>query len=76
MAVQVDRARDLEEEVKKRLRPLALQATAAERAEKLGVEIACLQAAIATLDLAHLAGVEPRPKGAGPKRQRSALRST
>ena len=54
VAVQVDRARDLEEEVKKRLRPLALQATAAERAEKLGVEIACLQAAIATLDLAHL----------------------
>ena len=55
VAVQVDRARDLEEEVKKRLRPLALQATAAERAEKLGVEIAGLQAAIATLDLAHLA---------------------
>ena len=39
VAVQVERARDLEEEVKKRLRPLALQATAAERAEKLGVEI-------------------------------------
>ena len=39
----------------KRLRPLALQATAAERAEKLGVEIARLQAAIATLDLARLA---------------------
>ena len=55
VAVQVDRARDLEEEVKKRLRPLALQATAAERAEKLGVEISGLQAAIATLDLAHLA---------------------
>ncbi len=55
VAVQVDRARDLEEEVKKRLRPLALQATAAERAEKLGVEIAGLQAAIATLDLTRLA---------------------
>ncbi len=55
VAVQVDRARDLEEEVKKRLRPLALQATAAERAEKLGVEISGLQAAIATLDLARLA---------------------
>src|SRR5256884_1430887 len=54
VAVQVDRARDLEDEVKKRLRPLALQATAAERAEKLGVEIARLQAAIATLDLARL----------------------
>ena len=33
---QVERARDLEAEVAKRLRPLALQATAAERAEKLG----------------------------------------
>ncbi|HEV2591350.1 MAG TPA: AAA family ATPase, partial [Gaiellaceae bacterium] len=53
--IQVERARDLEDEVKKRLRPLALQATAAERAEKLGVEIAKLQAAIATLDLARLA---------------------
>ena len=55
VAVQVERARDLEDEVKKRLRPLALQATAAERAEKLGFEIARLQAAIATLDLARLA---------------------
>ena len=55
VGIQVERARDLEDEVKKRLRPLALQATAAERAEKLGVEIARLQAAIATLDLAQLA---------------------
>ena len=55
VGIQVDRARDLEEEVRKRLRPLALQATAAERAEKLGEEIARLQAAIATLDLAALA---------------------
>jgi len=55
VAVQVDRARDLEDEVKKRLRPLALQATAAERAEKLGGEISRLQAAIAVLDLARLA---------------------
>ena len=55
VAVQVERARDLEDEVRKRLRPLALQATAAERAEKLGVEISRLQAAIATLDLARLA---------------------
>jgi chromosome segregation protein len=53
--IQVERARDLEDEVKKRLRPLALQATAAERAEKLAVEMARLQAAIATLDLARLA---------------------
>jgi chromosome segregation protein len=54
VAVQVERARDLEDEVKKRLRPLALQATAAERALKLGAEIRRLQAAIAALDLARL----------------------
>ena len=35
VATQVERARDVEDEVRKRLRPLALQATAAERAEKL-----------------------------------------
>ena len=40
VATQVERARDVEDEVRKRLRPLALQATAAERAEKLAVEIA------------------------------------
>ena len=44
VATQVERARDVEAEVAKRLRPLALQATAAERAEKLGVEIAGLRA--------------------------------
>ncbi len=52
VALQVERARDVEEEVRKRLRPLALQATAAERAAKLGVEIAGLRARIAQLDLA------------------------
>ena len=52
VAVQVERARDVEEEVRRRIRPLALQATAAERAEKLGVEIAALRARIAQLDLA------------------------
>jgi len=51
VAAQVERARDLEAEVRKRLRPLALQATAAERAEKLGVEIAGLEARLAELDL-------------------------
>src|SRR3954470_3999325 len=51
VSTQVERARDLEEEVRKRLRPLALQATAAERAEKLRGEIAALQARIAQLDL-------------------------
>jgi chromosome segregation protein len=54
VAIQVERARDLEAEVKKRLRPLALQATAAERAEKLRDEIAKLRARIAELDLATL----------------------
>nr|MBA2641510.1 AAA family ATPase [Actinomycetota bacterium] len=51
VAIQVERARDVEEEVRKRLRPLALQATAAERAEKLSVEIGALRARIAELDL-------------------------
>jgi chromosome segregation protein len=51
---QVGRAQDLENEVAKRLRPLALQATAAERAEKLAAEIARHRAAIATMDLAEL----------------------
>src|SRR5919204_580038 len=53
--VQTERARDLEDEVRKRLRPLALQATAAERAEKLRGEIASLQARLAQLDLEQLA---------------------
>src|SRR5206468_10640252 len=54
VGIQVERARDLEDEVKKRLRPLALQATAAERAEKLRGEIAKLRARIAELDLETL----------------------
>jgi chromosome segregation protein len=54
VAVEVERARDVEAEVRKRLRPLALQATAAERAQKLTVEIARLRARIAQLDLAGL----------------------
>ena len=54
VAIEVERARDVEAEVKKRLRPLALQATAAERAQKLGLELARLRARIAQLDLAGL----------------------
>src|SRR5437867_1927656 len=54
VAIQVERARDVEAEVKKRLRPLALQATAAERAEKLRGEIASLRARVAELDLTDL----------------------
>jgi chromosome segregation protein len=56
VAAQVERARDVEAEVAKRLRPLALQATAAERAEKLGVEIAALRAGIAAIDMRVLDG--------------------
>ena len=52
VATEVERARNLEAEVKKRLRPLALQATAAERAEKLRGEIASIQARVAQLELA------------------------
>jgi chromosome segregation protein len=54
VSIQVERARDVEAEVKKRLRPLALQATAAERAEKLVGEVASLRARIAELDLEEL----------------------
>jgi chromosome segregation protein len=51
VATDVERALDLEAEVKKRLRPLALQATAAERAEKLRGEIGAVKARIAQLEL-------------------------
>jgi chromosome segregation ATPase len=52
--VQAERARDLEAEVRKRLRPLALQATAADRAEKLKDEIAAVEARLAELELEEL----------------------
>ncbi len=72
VAVEVERARDVEAEVKKRLRPLALQATAAERAQKLGVEIARLQARVAELDLAgleeRLRDIDQRRGGAASRR--------
>ena len=51
---QVERARDLEAEVRKRLRPLALQATAAARAEKLSAEIDRLRARLAAAELERL----------------------
>ena len=70
VATQVDRARDVEEEVRKRLRPLALQATAAERAEKLAGEIATLRARVASLDLAAL---EERRAAAEERRSAAAL---
>jgi chromosome segregation ATPase len=49
--IQVERARDLEDEVRKRLRPLALQATAAQRAEKLVGEIDARRGRIAAAEL-------------------------
>ena len=61
VAREVERARDVEAEARKRLRPLALQATAAERAEKLGRQIAGIEARIAELDLAFAR----RASGAG-----------
>ena len=75
VAQDVERARDVEAEVKKRLRPLALQATAAQRAEKLGLEIAALEAAIAVIDLAgideQIAGADERRTAADHARKRS-----
>ncbi|MBM3678787.1 MAG: hypothetical protein FJW96_13060, partial [Actinobacteria bacterium] len=70
VAIQVERARDVEEEVRKRLRPLALQATAAERAEKLAVEIASLRHRVAQLDVASLAD---RRAAADDRRQAALL---
>jgi chromosome segregation ATPase len=52
--IQVERARDLEEEVRKRLRPLALQATAAQRAEKLVGEIEARRGRIAAAELERI----------------------
>jgi chromosome segregation protein len=73
VSVEVERARDVEAEVRKRLRPLALQATAAERAQKLGVEVARVRARIAQLDLAgleeRLAELKTRREDAGSGRR-------
>jgi chromosome segregation ATPase len=52
--VQAERARDLEDEVRKRLRPLALQASAAERAEKLRRNLEVLRARIAAAELERI----------------------
>src|SRR5204863_1987099 len=52
------------------LRPLALQATAAERAEKLALDIARLEARLAQLDLA---AVEDRSREARERREEAQL---
>jgi len=70
VAVDVERARDLEAEVKKRLRPLALQATAAERAEKLRAEIGSVRARIAQLELT---AVDERRAEAAERREAATL---
>jgi chromosome segregation protein len=57
VAVQVDRARALEEESRKRIRPLALQATAADRAERLRTEVEALRV---RLEAGSLAALETR----------------
>jgi chromosome segregation protein len=75
VGVQVERARDVEAEVRKRLRPLALQATAAERAERIAGELARLRARLAQLDLEaadeRRAGVEDRRAAALLARRRA-----
>ncbi len=52
--IQVDRARALEDEARKRLRPLALQASAAERARKLREEVERARAQLFAADAARL----------------------
>ena len=70
---QVERARDLEIEVRKRLRPLALQATAAVRAEKLAIEIERLRSRIVAAELERLerelAEIEERRSAAAQERR-------
>ncbi len=73
VGIQVERARDVEAEVRKRLRPLALQATAAERAEKLAAEVARLRARVAELDLA---AAEARRTEAEEKRTAAGIART
>jgi chromosome segregation protein len=70
VGIRVERARDLESEVKARLRPLALQATAAERAERIAAELDAVRARMAELDLA---AVETRLAEAEERRAGSAL---
>jgi chromosome segregation protein len=75
VAIQVERARDVEAEVKARLRPLALQATAAERAERIAAQLEGVRARIAQLDLAavetRLAEGEERRAAAALARRRA-----
>ena len=75
VATQVERAQDVEKEVRARIRPLALQATAAERAEKLSSEVAALESRLAALDAVlleeRLGELEERRTATGLARRRS-----
>jgi chromosome segregation protein len=75
VATQVERAQDVEKEVRARIRPLALQATAAERAEKLSAEVAALESRLAALDAVlleeRLGELEERRTATGLARRRS-----
>ncbi len=75
VATQVERAQDVEKEVRARIRPLALQATAAERAEKLSAEVATLESRLAALDAVlleeRLGELEERRTATGLARRRS-----
>jgi chromosome segregation protein len=70
VAIEVERAKDVEAEVQKRLRPLALQASAAERAEKLRGEVDVLRRRIDALALAE---VEARAAGLDERRTAASL---
>ena len=75
--VQVDKARALEEEARKRLRPLSLQATAAQRAAKLAEEIERLRVVLgagrlAVLDERLAAVAEQRAAAAQEQRRRES----
>ena len=73
VAGDVERARELEQEVRRRLRPLALQASAAARAEKLASELEAAQGRLAAAQLGRvertLAGVEERRAAAAQERR-------
>ncbi len=73
VAIQADKARSLQEEARKRLRPLALQATAAQRAEKLAVEIERIHVRLRTGQLARL---DERLSGLDDRRAQATLERT
>ena len=78
VATEIERALDLEAEVRSRLRPLALQATAAERAERLAAEAAALRARIAAVEAAaleeRLVAADEQSAAAALARRRADLR--